>query len=84
MISSTAHSKITGGRSTDTESVMDSGCTFPITSTAVAKGIGVEVKPLSGNLEIIDASGKAMDILGTIKKYIDNKGIFLIYILLER
>ena len=52
---------------------MDSGCTFQITSTVVAKGIGVEVKPLSGNLEIIDASGNAIDILGTIKKYINNK-----------
>ena len=57
----------------ETPMVMNSGCTFPITSTVVAKGIGVEVKPLSGNLEIIDASGKPMDILGTIKMYIDNK-----------
>ena len=52
---------------------MDSGCTFLITSTAVAKGIGAEVKPLTGKLEIIDASGKAMDILRTIRMYINNK-----------
>ena len=55
------------------ETVMDSGCTFPITSTAVAKGIGAEVKPLTSKLEIIDASGKVMDILGTIRMYINNR-----------
>ena len=52
---------------------MDTGCTFPITTTAVAKGIGAEVKPLTEDLEIIDASGKPMAILGTIKMYIDNR-----------
>ena len=52
---------------------MDSGCTFPITSTAVAKGIGAEVKPLTSKHEIIDASGKVMDILGTIRMYINNR-----------
>ena len=44
VVQSTAHSKITGGKCTHTECVMDSGCTFPITSTAVAKAIGAEVK----------------------------------------
>ena len=52
---------------------MDSGCSFPITSTAVADGIGAEVKPLTSKLEIIDASGKIMDILGTIRMYINNR-----------
>ena len=42
-------------------------------STVVAKGIGAEVKPLTKNLEIIDASGKIMDIIGTIRMYTDNR-----------
>ena len=52
---------------------MDSGCTFPITSTAVAKALGVEIKPLTKKLEIIDASDKIMDIIGTIRMYINNR-----------
>ena len=62
-----------GGRGTDTDCVMDTGCIFPITSTSVAEGIRGEVKPLHEDLEIIDASGKPMEILGTIKMFIDNR-----------
>ena len=64
---------MTGGRSTDTDGVMYTGCTFPITTTDVAEGIRAEVKPLNEDLEIIDASGKPMAILGTIKMFIDNR-----------
>ena len=73
VIPSTAHSKIVGGRFTHTECVMDSGCSFPITSTAVAEALGVEVKPLTKKLEIIDASDRIMEIIGTIKMFIDNR-----------
>ena len=51
---------IQGGRSTDTDSVMDTGCTFPVTTTAVVEGIGAEVKPLTEYLDIIDASGRSL------------------------
>ena len=50
VIPSTAHSKIVGGRCTHTDCVMDSGCSFPITSTAVAEALGAEVKPLTRKL----------------------------------
>ena len=73
VVQSIAHSKIVGGKCTHTECVMDSECTFPITSTAVAKAIGAEVKPLTEKLEIIDASDKIMDIIGTIRMYTDNR-----------
>ena len=73
VVQSTAHSKIVGGKCTHTECIMDSGCTFPISSTAVAKAIGAEVKPLTKKVEIIDASGKIMDIIGTIRMDIDNR-----------
>ena len=62
-----------GVRGTNTDSVMDTGCTFPITTTSVAEAIGAEVKPLTEPLEIIDTSGKPMDILGTIRMFIDNR-----------
>ena len=62
-----------GGRSTDTDSVTDTGCTFPITATAVAEGIAGEVKSLTEDLDIIDDSGKSLAILGTIKMFIDNR-----------
>ena len=67
VIPSTAHSKNVGGRCTYTEYVMDSGCSFPITSTAVAEALVVEVKPLTKKLEIIDASDRIMEIIGTIR-----------------
>ena len=70
VLQTTAHSKIVGGRECSMDSIMDSGCSFPITSTAVAEGIGAEIKPLKNKLEIIDASYKVMDIIGTIKMYI--------------
>ena len=73
VIQSTAHSKIVGGKCTHTECVMESGCSFPITSTAVAEALGVEVKPLTKKLEIIDASDRVMEIIGTIRMFIDNR-----------
>ena len=72
VIPSTAHSKMVGGKCTHTDCVMDSGCSFPITSTAVAEAIGAEVMPLTQKLEIIDASNRIMEIIGTIKMYINN------------
>ena len=73
VVRSRAYSKMQGGRGTDTGCVMDTDCIFPITSTSVAEGIRGEVKPLNEDLEIIDASGKPMEILGTIKMFIDNR-----------
>ena len=73
VIPSTAHSKIVGGRCTHTDCVMDSGCSFPITFTAAAEALGVEVKPLTKKLEIINASNRIMEIIGTIKMFIDNR-----------
>ena len=46
VISSTAYSKMVGGKCTHTDCVMDSRCNFPLTSTAVVEAIGAEVMPL--------------------------------------
>ena len=72
VIPSTAYSKMVGGKCTHTECVMDSGCSFPLTSTAVVEAIGAEVMPLTQKLEIIDASNRIMEIIGTARIYINH------------
>ena len=69
---SMVYSRMQGGRGTETDSVMDTGCTYPLTTTAVTEALGIEVKPLTGSLEIIDTSGKALEILGTTRMFIYN------------
>ena len=44
---------------------MNMGCTFPLASTAVTEAIGADVKPLTDTLEIIHASGRPLNIIGT-------------------
>ena len=48
VVKSKAYSKLRGGPSTDTNSVMDTCCMFPVMTTALVEGIGAEVKPCSG------------------------------------
>ena len=47
VISSTAYSKMVSGRCTHMECVMDSGCSFPLTTTAITKALGIEVMPVT-------------------------------------
>ena len=65
--------KMHWGRGTETDSVNDTGCTYPLMTTAVTNALKLEVKPLQGTLEIIDASGNALDVLGTIQMFIDSE-----------
>ena len=51
----------------------DTGCTYPLTTTAVTKALKLEIKPLTGTVEIIDASGNALDVLGTTRMFIDSE-----------
>ena len=39
----------------------------------MVEGIGAEVMPLTQDLDIIDASGRSLAILGTCKMFIDNR-----------
>ena len=64
---------MTGGRCTHTDCVMDSGCSFPLTSTAVVETLGIEVKPLKEKLVMLDASNRIMEVIGTARIYIDNQ-----------
>ena len=64
-------SKRNGGRSTGVAAMMDSGCTHPITTTTVTKGMGMKITPLTKELEIVEASGANLKILGTVKMYLE-------------
>ena len=64
-------SKKTGGRSTTVAAVMDSGCTHPITTMTVTDALKMEVTPLERELEIVEASGKNLRVMGTIKTYLE-------------
>ena len=50
---------------------MDSGCTHPITTKTVTDAIKVEIEPLKKELTIIEALGKSLIILGTVKMYLE-------------
>ena len=50
--------------------VMDTGCTKPIISEAIVEDLNIQVKPLSRNMTIVDASGRSLDITGTAKVYV--------------
>ena len=52
IIKSKAWSKLHGGNNTDTDAVMDTGCTFPVTTTTVIKEIKAEIFPLKEELDI--------------------------------
>ena len=42
----------------------------PITTMTVTNAMGMEVTPLSKDFEIIEASGKNLKIMGTVKIYL--------------
>ena len=64
-------SKRNGGRNTSVESIMDSGCTHPITTTGVTKALDIEIEPLEEPLLIVEASGKLLTILGSVKLFLE-------------
>ena len=51
-----------------TAKVMDSGCTYPVTTTLVTKVMKAEIIPLMEELTIIEASGKTLEVLGTVNR----------------
>ena len=53
--------------------VMDTGCTKPIISEAIVEDLNIQVKPLSRNMTIVDASGMSLDITGTVKVYVSSR-----------
>ena len=66
----TMWSKRTGGRSTEVAAIMDSGCTHPLSTLTVTKALKMETTPLDRELEIVEASGRILRILGTVQFYL--------------
>ena len=72
-VKSIAWSKLHDGNSSKTDAVMDSGCTFPLTTTAVTTKIKTEIIHLKEELNIVEASGKTLDVIGTCKMFLENE-----------
>ena len=53
----------------------DTGCTKPIISEEIVKDLNLQVKPLSRNMTIVDASGRSLDITGTVKLYVSSQAL---------
>ena len=49
----------------------DSGCTFPVTITAVTREMKAKIIPLRKELNIVEASGKTLEVLGTCKMFLE-------------
>ena len=52
---------------------MDTGCIFPVTTTAIVEGMKAEIIPLIEELDIIDVAGKSLTVLGTCKMFIEKR-----------
>ena len=72
-VKSIAWSKLHDGNSSKTDAVMDSGCTFPLTTTAVTTKMKTEIIHLKEELNIVEASGKTLDVIGTCKMFLENE-----------
>jgi len=70
-VKGTMWSNRNGGRSTDADAIMDSGCTHPLITQTVTDALNMEITPLSRDLEIVEASGKNLTILGTVQIYLE-------------
>ena len=48
-----------------------SGCTHPLTTLTVTQALKMEIIPLDREIEIVEASGKLLRILGTVSFYLE-------------
>ena len=55
------------------DAVMDSGCIFPVTNTAVTREMKAEIVPLKEDLNIVEASWKVLEVIGTCKMFLENE-----------
>ena len=70
-VQGTMWSQRNGGRSTEVAAIMDSGCTHPLTTLTVTDAIKMDITPLTRELELVEASGKNLKILGTVQTYLE-------------
>ena len=63
--------KLNGGTSFKTYTIMNSGCTYPLTTKTVTDEMKDEIKPLKESLTIDEASGKSLEVLDTVKMFLE-------------
>ena len=68
-------SKLNGGTSTTADAIMDSGCTYPISTKTVTDAMKVEIKPLEKELTVIESYGRSLEILGTLTMYMESEAL---------
>ena len=73
MVNSSAWSKLHGDNSSKTNAVMDSGYTFSMTTTAVTREMKGEIISLREEPNIVEASRKTLEVMGTYKMFLENE-----------
>ena len=48
----------------------DTGCSFPIINSQIVEKLGIKVKPFTRQVNIIEASGNSLNLLGSSKLFI--------------
>ena len=59
------YSKLNGGRCTDSDGRLDSGCTNPIITREVTEDLKIKLSPIINPLTIIQADGSALKVIGS-------------------
>ena len=72
MVKSKAWSKLHDGNSSKTDAVIDSGCTFPVSTTPVTREMKAEIIPLREEVNIVEASGKILEVIATCKMFLED------------
>ena len=60
-----------GDTNSKTDAIISSGCTYRVTTKTVTDDMKAEIKPLRETLTIIEASGKSLEVLGTVKMFLE-------------
>ena len=50
--------------------IADTGCSFPIVNSQIVEKLGIKVKPFTRQVNIIEASGNSLNLLGSAKLFI--------------
>ena len=53
--------------------IADSGCTFPVVSDKIVEKLGIKIKPFKEAINIIDASGINLSLLGSAILFIQTQ-----------
>ena len=67
-------SKSGNGKNGSEESMIaDSGCSFPVISDKIVRKLGIKIKPFKEAINIVDASGNSLALLGCAVLFIQTQ-----------